>query len=271
MYETESGWDVDEISLIDLDKIVKSLGHDIYKSIRYRHPERDLSDGLRPLNTDKDVIQFMQDVRGHTKVDIYVEHLIDNPVIVEENIDSRDEVVEVTVCGVAAGDGKGTSDPDYKNSGSGKEKDECDVAAEQSFSDTEDEEYDGSGEEDVDSLDDISLDDSDYDEGWEWTCVLPEGTLNPSSSQIAGSSQLEYVDEVNPGGDIGAATTSRNPRSTSFDDFENEDGDSDDLDSPDPSEEEEETGKKNIQSSNGLRMRYKLHLNLDKFLNLLML
>ncbi|KAI5399895.1 hypothetical protein KIW84_065004 [Lathyrus oleraceus] len=53
--------------------------------------------GLRPLNNDKDVLQFVEDVIGHRVMDVYVEHKVSDPhVIVDpneiENYIDEDEV-----------------------------------------------------------------------------------------------------------------------------------------------------------------------------------
>ncbi|KAK7314142.1 hypothetical protein VNO77_39354 [Canavalia gladiata] len=48
------------------------------------HLELDLSNDLGPLNNDADVINFVEDVKGHNIVDVYVKHLIDTRVGVEQ-------------------------------------------------------------------------------------------------------------------------------------------------------------------------------------------
>jgi hypothetical protein len=77
-------------------------------------------------------------------------------------------------------------------------------------------------------------DDSEYDENWEWTSVLPYETLNPTDARNNG-------ENVNPSLTV-AAESSRNPKATTWSDFEDEDNDSSDLQSPISSEDE--SGKK---------------------------
>lgn len=147
LYEMEYGWDVDEISSIELDKQLKLIGYGSYKCLWYRHPERDLSNGLRELNNDQDVRRFNDDVKGHSLVDVYVEHLIETLVFGEKFGSSEVEVVEIPVGGLDNDESEDCDDPEYENSG----LDEVECGD------------DGQGEE-LDSEDDISLDDSDYDE-----------------------------------------------------------------------------------------------------------
>jgi hypothetical protein len=78
------------------------------------------------------------------------------------------------------------------------------------------------------------LDDNEYDENWEWTSVLPYETLNPTDARNNG-------ENVNPSLTV-AAESSRNPKATTWSDFEDEDSDSSDLQSPISSEDE--SGKK---------------------------
>lgn len=47
------------------------------------------------------------------------------------------------------------------------------------------------GDEDLDSGDDVSLDDNDYEKELDWTSELPTETINPTSSQ-AGSATADY-------------------------------------------------------------------------------
>lgn len=67
LYETKDGWDIDEISTIELDKILNTIGYQSYSCLWYRQPWKDLSNGLKPLNNDQDVVRFIQDVRGKSK------------------------------------------------------------------------------------------------------------------------------------------------------------------------------------------------------------
>ncbi|PNX61585.1 zinc knuckle family protein, partial [Trifolium pratense] len=56
-YELKKGLDIDQINIIDLGKQVKELlGVTGEFKLWYGKPENDLSDGLRLLGTDRDVI-----------------------------------------------------------------------------------------------------------------------------------------------------------------------------------------------------------------------
>src|ERR1044072_701474 len=67
------GWDVDEISSLEVTKLVKALGYANINRLWYRHPGSDGSSGIRPLNSDRDVVQILADVKGHKIVDMLVE------------------------------------------------------------------------------------------------------------------------------------------------------------------------------------------------------
>lgn len=45
----------------------------------YRVLDLQLHNGLKPIENDSYVIQFVEDVKGFPIVDIYVEHLINTP------------------------------------------------------------------------------------------------------------------------------------------------------------------------------------------------
>jgi hypothetical protein len=94
------------------------------------------------------------------------------------------------------------------------------------------------------SVDGVSVDDSDYDEGWDWTNVLPSQTLNPTA----------VSQSVNPNQSIVGVEVSRNPEVTGVEDFEDENEDSDVLESHDSSEENDRSRKRK-------RNRFKLGSN----------
>ena len=73
-----------------------------------------------------------------------------------------------------------------------------------------------------------SIDDIDFDEEWEWTSVLPNQTLNPTS--VAQPSNYCQA--------IVSVEASRNTEATTELDFEDENGDSDFLESCESSEED---------------------------------
>jgi len=110
------------------------------------------------------------------------------------------------------------------------------------FSESGENEYDvgdESADEEFDVDSDLGsgseFDDSDFDENWAWTEILPEETVNPvkeGNNDAFGGGLVE----------VGAIISSRNPNPSTIEDFVDEDGDSEDLDTPD--EESEDGGKK---------------------------
>lgn len=219
------GWDVDEMSAIDISNYIKGFGYQEFGCVWYRYPKLDLSNGLRPLNTDVEVIQFANDVKGHEYVDIYVEHLIDTHVFEEGLASLSGDEVQVIKVNVVGGenvkernkvDVKGRGKKDFEShlggekdsegvgegvkdgvegDGDSDSEDECYVnhdiesesdsqADEGEDSESEDEDYDVNQDEEEDGMSDVSLDDSDYDEYWDWTTVLLPETLDPQGTHI---------------------------------------------------------------------------------------
>ncbi|XP_057416083.1 uncharacterized protein LOC130710749 [Lotus japonicus] len=277
---TVDKWDVDEINSIDLGKVVKRLGY-VSFNIWYRHPDFGLSSGCKPFRDDGDVVAFLNDVKGHSEVDFYVEHLVEE---VPELVDDF-QFLEYTQAGQGEGvkengegsveglnDGQGGSGEgqneivyeDCEVVGEGVNEgqneivnedcevvgeavnegqheilnEDCDVAGEgldEGQHEILNEDCQVAGEgldegqheilnedcqvagEGLDGKDDseISLDDSDFDEKWEWSKVLP----------TFGSVDEDQV-----------ATKDKNP--ACLDEFANEDGASDDLETPPDSDDE---------------------------------
>ncbi|KAJ1426649.1 hypothetical protein SESBI_10150 [Sesbania bispinosa] len=110
--ETNWGWDIDEISYIEITKLVKSLGYATFKSLWYRQPEYEISNGLRPLNCDADVLRFARDVENASIVCLYVDHLVDVPVFSEGRRDGV-QAEEVEVVNVDNLEGSSNGDEDY--------------------------------------------------------------------------------------------------------------------------------------------------------------
>lgn len=74
--------DVDHISSIVVGNLVKYLGYPSFKCLWYRHVASDGSVCFSPLSNDEDVREFFENVKGVAEVDIYVEHLVEDPNIV---------------------------------------------------------------------------------------------------------------------------------------------------------------------------------------------
>ncbi|XP_057442584.1 uncharacterized protein LOC130734258 [Lotus japonicus] len=67
-------FDPDELSSMELQKLVQELGYPSYKCLWYRAPALGLFDGRRPFSDDKDVHTFLKDLQGFSEVEFYVEH-----------------------------------------------------------------------------------------------------------------------------------------------------------------------------------------------------
>ena len=92
--------DLDVISSIEVDKLVKSIGYDKVGGLRYRHPKLRAPYGIRPLMCDVDVRQLIDDVKGQSEVEVFVEHVVETcPVFVDEVVesDSDIEIVESVI------------------------------------------------------------------------------------------------------------------------------------------------------------------------------
>ena len=218
IHEYGGEWDIDEVNLIDLDKLIREIGVVGEYKLWYICPGFDIVDGLRLLKTNRDVIRFINEHKNAVGVEFYVEA---KDVEVEDSrYDSDVEEVVVVDKGKQPADESDASDetdPDYNGDEEG-DVPECELADE-----------DG-------SVDGVSVDDSDYDEEWDWTSVLPSQTLNPTS----------VSQSVNPNQSVVGVEVSRNHEVTGVEDFEDENEDSDVLESPDSSEESERTRKKKV-------------------------
>lgn len=83
--EMDWEWDVDYINHYKLEELVKCEEH--YNNIKcmwYWFPKYSFQRGLRPLNCDDHVLQFVKDMKDYEVADIYVEHKVDTPVLPED-------------------------------------------------------------------------------------------------------------------------------------------------------------------------------------------
>jgi len=243
IFEPEGTWDIDEINTLDLEKFVTMIGYPETTKFWYVVLGKGLAGGLRKLGCDKDVHEFVRLHKGLNYADVYLETLDHNqttPTIRnatpgtlmlrctegnEGNIDIEGNEVNNEVEGNNERDKDNEGGDEFSESG----QDDYDLGDENIES--ADEEFDvdfdlGSGSE---------FDDSDFDENWAWTEIIPEETVNPVK---------EGNNDVDGGGyvEVGATVASRNPNPITIEDFVDEDGDSEDLDTPD--EESEDGGKK---------------------------
>ncbi|KAI5404841.1 hypothetical protein KIW84_051852 [Lathyrus oleraceus] len=86
-------WHVDYMSYMELKDMIKSEGYINIKCLCYWNPAYSFSRGLRPLNNDQDVLQFSKYVVGYDVIDVYVEHSVGIPEIINDNeLDVEDGV-----------------------------------------------------------------------------------------------------------------------------------------------------------------------------------
>ncbi|XP_058759381.1 uncharacterized protein LOC131632657 [Vicia villosa] len=89
-------WDVDLMSYMEIENMIKNEGYCNIRCLWYWHSKYAFSRGLRPLNDDKDVLNFMEDIRGYKLIDIYVEHKVEEVNIEDVRFnDAIDEEVNV--------------------------------------------------------------------------------------------------------------------------------------------------------------------------------
>ncbi|XP_058775583.1 uncharacterized protein LOC131649849 [Vicia villosa] len=82
--ELNWAWDVYYISYIELKKLIHELGYTGLKCIWYVNPRFSFAKGLTTIENDRDVQIFAKDVEGFYLGDVYVEHGIGIPVVVDE-------------------------------------------------------------------------------------------------------------------------------------------------------------------------------------------
>ncbi|KAK2416396.1 hypothetical protein QL285_038793 [Trifolium repens] len=152
--ERDLNWNVDMLSYMEIDGLVKSLGYSSFKCLWYCDPRLSFSRGLRPLNKDNDVLKFIGDVKGFEVVDVYVEHKVDNPLVVSDPV-----VEDVSVQAEAREKEPGVSE----NVGHNEDLSE------------DDSEY-VANESDVDD-DENWVADSDFEAEFDWSTVLPKETF----------------------------------------------------------------------------------------------
>jgi len=183
-YEYGGTWDLDEVNLIDLDKLVREIGVKGNYTVWNVVAGGEVKDGLRTIKTDGDVVRFITEYKAEESVTFYLEHLD------VADLDARYE------------DEEHSYSPFESESGTNHK-----------FVATEGDESES------DNVDGVSLNDSDYDEGFDWTDVLPDQLINPA---------LVVTSDVQA---LVAFERSKNPDATRLEDFDDENGDSSDLDS----------------------------------------
>lgn len=77
-------WDVDLMFHMQITKLIKSLGYMNIKCLWYQRPKYSFPSGLRPLNSDVDVLKFAEDVKGFKVIEVFVEYNIYEPITTDE-------------------------------------------------------------------------------------------------------------------------------------------------------------------------------------------
>ncbi|XP_058774769.1 uncharacterized protein LOC131649016 [Vicia villosa] len=83
VYEMDFSVDVDFVNYKDIESLVLSVGYTKFKCLSYQHPKLSFQHGLKPLNSYGDLLQLIADSKGHSLVDVFVEHEVDIPEVVE--------------------------------------------------------------------------------------------------------------------------------------------------------------------------------------------
>jgi hypothetical protein len=65
-------YDLDELSYLEIEKIVKTYGYNHGDLIYYKEPGKSLVDGLRLLSSDHDILEMIQHYIGHQVVVLYL-------------------------------------------------------------------------------------------------------------------------------------------------------------------------------------------------------
>lgn len=81
--EMNWNWDVDYMSYMQLEGMIRNEGYTNIKCLWYWNPKFCFGRGLRPLSCDVDVLMFIEEANGFELIDVYVEHVIGNPEVID--------------------------------------------------------------------------------------------------------------------------------------------------------------------------------------------
>ncbi|XP_058755919.1 uncharacterized protein LOC131629134 [Vicia villosa] len=197
-------WDVDLMSYMEIEKMIKNEGYCNIRCLWFWHSKYAFSRGLRPLNDDKDVLNFMEDIRGYKLIDIYVEHKVEEVNIEDVRFDDAiDEEVNVEEANVEEVNIEEVIVEDENvEEANGEDENVEDVNVEgvnsedsETYPDYEECEDDEDGEESEESEDDeLNLG---HDVGVDWTTVLPNtSTEQPSRLAVNSDNECRDSDEL---------------------------------------------------------------------------
>lgn len=79
--------------------MIRNEGYRNVKCVWYWNPKYRFFRGLRPINSNANVLKFVEDANGFELVDVYVEYSIGNPEVIDEAELVHDYVEELHVNG----------------------------------------------------------------------------------------------------------------------------------------------------------------------------
>ncbi|XP_058725528.1 uncharacterized protein LOC131596807 [Vicia villosa] len=172
-------WDVDLMSYMEIEKMIKNEGYCNIRCLWYWNPKYAFSRGLRPLNDDKDVLKFMEDIRGYKLIDVYVEHKVEEVNIEDvrfEEVNVEEAIVEDENVEEANGEDENVEDVNVE--GVNREDSETDPDYEECEDDEDGEESEESEDEELNLGHDV---------GVNWTTVLPNTSTEQPSRLVVNS------------------------------------------------------------------------------------
>ncbi|XP_020963121.1 uncharacterized protein LOC110264900 [Arachis ipaensis] len=77
---------VDTLNSFFISDLLKDIGYTSVSNFYWQEPGKELDDRLRDLRVDMDVVRMYEAaIKNGNKINIYTEHPVDQPVLVEEN------------------------------------------------------------------------------------------------------------------------------------------------------------------------------------------
>ena len=134
--------DLDRLSKTEIEGICREFGYTSVSRILYKMPGGDLERANFNLIVDDDDAMFMTDlVIGHKEIHVFLEHPMDNPILVDEGehvgTDVQSLAVEQNPLGCHSNDegsdNSNSGSEDYYNNNKDNNEDHIEVDAEQAY------------------------------------------------------------------------------------------------------------------------------------------
>ena len=134
--------DLDRQSKTETEDICRDFGYTSVSRIWYKMPGGDLERANFHLIVDDDDAMFMTDlVIGHEQIHVFLQHPVDNPILVDEGehvgADVQPLVVEQNLLGCGSNDegsdNSNSGSEDYNNNNENNNEDHIEVDAEQAY------------------------------------------------------------------------------------------------------------------------------------------